>query len=154
MKRVLALAATAAVAVAIGALVLVALTGTTQHPSAARDRTLGLTDASKRIAVSLILRVPGQAALTRYLESTSTRGANSEHALRPEDFGRRFGLSTARIGELTQQLTKRRLGNQRGAKLAQIEVARRLTHAIWHILTNNEPFNAAAPGGAAFRLAG
>jgi hypothetical protein len=51
------------------------------------------------------------------------------------------------------QLPKRRLGNERGAKLAQIEVARRLTYAIWHILTNNEPFDAAAPGGAAFRLA-
>src|SRR5215216_3598055 len=51
------------------------------------------------------------------------------------------------------QRTKRRLGKQRGAKVAQIEVARRLTHAIWHMLTNSEPFNAAAPGGATVRLA-
>jgi hypothetical protein len=51
------------------------------------------------------------------------------------------------------QRTKRRLGKQRGAKVAQVEIARRLTRAIWHMLTNNEPFNAAAPGGAAFRLA-
>lgn len=50
------------------------------------------------------------------------------------------------------QRTKQRLGRQRGAKVAQVEVARRLTHAIWHMLTNNEPFNP-APGGAAFRLA-
>jgi hypothetical protein len=28
-----------------------------------------------------------------------------------------------------------------------------LTNAIWHMLTDNKPFNAAAPGGAAFRLA-
>jgi len=43
------------------------------------------------------------------------------------------------------QHTKQRLGKQRGAKVAQIEVARRLTHAIWHMLTKNEAFNAAAP---------
>ena len=46
--------------------------------------------------------------------------------------------------------TKRRLGKQRGAKVAQIDIARRLSHAIWHMLTNNRPF---APRGAAFRLA-
>src|SRR5205823_2153079 len=35
---------------------------------------------------------------------------------------------------------------------AQIGIARRLTGAIWHMLTRNQPFNPAA-GGAAFRLA-
>jgi transposase len=48
------------------------------------------------------------------------------------------------------QRTKRRLGRQRGAKVAQIDIARRLCHAIWHMLTRNQPF---APRGAAFRLA-
>jgi transposase len=48
------------------------------------------------------------------------------------------------------QRTKRRLGKQRGAKVAQIEIARRLAHAIWHMLTRNEEF---APRGAASRLA-
>jgi transposase len=51
------------------------------------------------------------------------------------------------------QRTKRRRGKQRGAKVAPIEVARRLTHAIWHMLTNDQPFDAAAPGGAPLRLA-
>lgn len=51
------------------------------------------------------------------------------------------------------QRTKKRLGRQRGSKVAQVEIARRLTRAIWHMLTYNEPFNAAAPGGAALRLA-
>jgi transposase len=46
--------------------------------------------------------------------------------------------------------TKRRLGKQRGAKVAQIDIARRLAHAIWHMLTRNQEF---APRGAAFRLA-
>jgi transposase len=50
------------------------------------------------------------------------------------------------------QRNKCRLGKQRGAKVAQVDIARRLTHAIWHMLTRNQPF-APAPGGAAFRLA-
>ncbi len=48
------------------------------------------------------------------------------------------------------QRNKRRLGKQRGAKVAQIDIARRLTRAIWHMLSRNEQF---APRGAAFRLA-
>jgi len=45
---------------------------------------------------------------------------------------------------------KRRLGKQRGPKVAQIDIARKLTGAIWHMLSRNEPF---APRGADFRLA-
>ena len=48
------------------------------------------------------------------------------------------------------QRTKKRLGKQRGAKVAQIDIARRLAHAIWHMLSRSEEF---APRGAAFRLA-
>jgi transposase len=48
------------------------------------------------------------------------------------------------------QRNKRRLGKQRGAKVAQIDIARRLAHAIWHMLSRNQEF---APRGAAFRLA-
>ena len=50
------------------------------------------------------------------------------------------------------QRTKQRLGKQRGAKVAQIDIARRLTEAVWHMLTRNEPFTPSA-GGSAFRLA-
>jgi transposase len=46
--------------------------------------------------------------------------------------------------------TKKRLGRQRGPKVAQIELSRKLTEAIWHMLTRNEPF---APAGAPIRLA-
>ena len=60
------------------------------------------------------------------------------HALRHPAYAERY------------QRTKRRLGRQRGAKVAQIEIARRLAHAIWHMLTRNQEF---APRGAAFRLA-
>ena len=47
------------------------------------------------------------------------------HALRHPAYAERY------------QRTKRRLGRQRGAKVAQIEIARRLAHAIWHMLTRN-----------------
>jgi transposase len=48
------------------------------------------------------------------------------------------------------QATKARLGRQRGPKVAQVDIARRLTEAIWHMLTRNQPF---APAGAAAALA-
>lgn len=48
------------------------------------------------------------------------------------------------------QRNKARLGKQRGAKVAQVDIARRLAEAIWHMLTNNQPF---APAGAARPLA-
>ena len=60
------------------------------------------------------------------------------HALRHRAYAERY------------QRNKRRLGKQRGAKVAQIDVARRLAHAIWHMLSRNQEF---APRGAAFRLA-
>jgi transposase len=51
------------------------------------------------------------------------------------------------------QRTKQRLGRHRGAKVAQIDIARKLTEAIWQMLTTNQPFNPqAAAGGATFRV--
>ncbi len=64
------------------------------------------------------------------------------HALRHEAYAERY------------QRTKRRLGKQRGAKVAQIDIARRLTKSLWHMLTYDQPFSPqTAAGGAAFRLA-
>src|ERR671911_1192879 len=60
------------------------------------------------------------------------------HALRHPAYSERY------------QRTKRRLGKQRGAKVAQIDIARKLAHAIWHMLTRQQKF---APRGATFRLA-
>jgi transposase len=48
------------------------------------------------------------------------------------------------------QRTKQRLGKQRGAKVAQVDIARRLSEAIWQMLTRNQPF---APAGATPALA-
>jgi transposase len=48
------------------------------------------------------------------------------------------------------QRNKARLGRQRGAKVAQVDIARRLAEAIWHMLTRNQPF---APAGAPRALA-
>ena len=41
--------------------------------------------------------------------------------------------------------TKKRLGRQRGAKVARVDLARQLAEAIWHVLTKNEPFAPAGP---------
>jgi transposase len=46
--------------------------------------------------------------------------------------------------------TRDRLGKQRGPRVAQVDLARRLAEAIWHMLTRNQPF---APAGAAKPLA-
>jgi transposase len=43
------------------------------------------------------------------------------------------------------QRTKTRLGRQRGPSVARVDIARKLTEAIWHMLTTNKPF---APAGA------
>jgi transposase len=42
------------------------------------------------------------------------------------------------------QTTKTRLGRQRGAKVARVDIARKLAEAIWHMLTRTKPF---APAG-------
>ena len=48
------------------------------------------------------------------------------------------------------QRNKQRLGKQRGAKVAQVDIALRLSEAIWQMLTRNQPF---APASATHALA-
>jgi transposase len=43
------------------------------------------------------------------------------------------------------QRTKTRLGRQRGAKVARVDIARQLADAIWHMLTKGEPFAPQVP---------
>jgi transposase len=43
------------------------------------------------------------------------------------------------------EVTKKRLGKQRGAKVARIEVARKLTESIWYMLSRNQAFSPAGP---------
>jgi hypothetical protein len=38
------------------------------------------------------------------------------------------------------QRTRTRLGRQRGANVAGVEIARKRGEAIWHMLTKREPF--------------
>jgi hypothetical protein len=47
-------------------------------------------------------------------------------------------------------MVERRLGGQRGAKIARVDLARRLAEATWHTLTTAQPF---APAGAPTVLA-
>jgi transposase len=85
--------------------------------------------------------------------STDRRGPISKHGPRYL----RWALFEAALNACKHPLyaeryraTKRRLGRQRGPKVAQIDLSRRLTEAIWHMLTRNQPF---APAGAPCRLA-
>ena len=85
--------------------------------------------------------------------ATDRRGSLSKHGPRYL----RWGLTEAALNARTHpryaaryQRTKHRLGRQRGAKIAQIELARSLAETIWHMLTRNQPF---APAGTGFRLA-
>jgi len=87
--------------------------------------------------------------------NTDLRGPLSKHG--PKYL--RWGLMEAAIHASSHplyarryQATKRRLGPQRGAKVAQIELARRLTEAIWHMLTKDQPFKPFVPAGAALPL--
>src|SRR5436190_760624 len=57
---------------------------------------------------------------------------------------------TAAVYRERYQQTKARIGKQRGAKVAQIDLARRLAEAIWHMLSRDQPF---APKGATDPLA-
>jgi transposase len=74
---------------------------------------------------------------------TDQRGPVSKHGPRYL----RWALMEAAIAASSHPLfkdryqrTKRRLGKQRGAKVAKIDLARKLTEAIWHMLTHNQPF--------------
>lgn len=60
------------------------------------------------------------------------------HACRHEAFRARY------------QHNKQRLGRHRGAKVAQVDIARCLAQAIWHMLTRSRPF---APASAPLPLA-
>jgi transposase len=55
------------------------------------------------------------------------------HAARHERFARKY------------EHTKRRLGKQRGSRIARVELARELATVIWHMLTRQEPFRAGGP---------
>jgi transposase len=50
----------------------------------------------------------------------------------------------------TLERNRLRHGRKRGSKLAALTIARKLTEAIWHMLTNDQPF---APAGARTSLA-
>jgi transposase len=43
------------------------------------------------------------------------------------------------------EATAKRLGKQRGSKVARVDIARRLTEAIWHMLTRDQAFSPAGP---------
>ena len=85
--------------------------------------------------------------------STDRRGPISKHGpryLRWALFEAAMNACKHPLYAERYQRTKQRLGRQRGPKVAQIELSRKLTEAIWHMLTRHQPF---APAGAVGRLA-
>jgi kumamolisin len=103
MRRGVARVVGMTAALAVAAVLLAALASPSHPAPPPLDRTLGPTNPSKRIAISLILRVRGQQELARYLN-----GAH-QPTLQPQQFGRRYGLSDARLRDLKAQLTARQL---------------------------------------------
>jgi len=57
--------------------------------------------------------------------------------------GDHAGAQTPNLRERCQR-NKQRRGKQRGARVAQVDLARKLTEAIWHMLTTSQPFDPAA----------
>jgi transposase len=110
-----------------------------------RDRALPITAEARRLHRALPARQPvGRQGPPRAVDQARAHLPAlalleaTMHALKHPAYAARY------------QRNKNRLGRQRGAKVAQIDIGRRLAHAIWHMLSRNEPF---APRGAAFRLA-
>ena len=107
-------------------------------PGFRRPRSCAATPACARGSTSPVPRTAAGRSPTgpKYLRWALIEAAT--HACRHELYRDRY------------QHTKRRLGKQRGAKVAQVDLARRLAEAIWHMLTTNQPF---APAGATRVLA-
>ena len=81
-------------------------------------RTLGPTDPGKQIAVGLVLRLPREAAMQRYIQRLNSGDpASRPPYLTAGEFGRRFGLRDADLGDLRGRLG--RLGVQSSAPYAQ-----------------------------------
>lgn len=87
---------------------------------------------------------------------TDLRGPLSKHGPRYLRWALVDAAATASrhplYAERYQQI-KKRTGRQRGSKVAQIDLARRLTEAIWHMLTRHQPFTPFTPAGATPLLA-
>jgi kumamolisin len=80
-------------------------------PQAEGDRTepvlLGATDPHKAIDFTLVLRLPGQAHLTRFLdELTDPAAPNYHHFIGPAAFGARFGVSRSVLNDASAQLVR------------------------------------------------
>ncbi len=86
----------------------VVLVSTTSPRAPVDARGLRPTNEHRRIEVSLVLRLPRQAALNAFLARAGDR------RLAPRQFGARFGLSLAQIGALRRRLQRHRLTVARG----------------------------------------
>lgn len=60
-----------------------------------------------------------------------------------------LGASRSPLYQQRYQATARRLGRQRGKKVARVELARKLSEAIWHMCVNGEVFHPYQPAQGA-----
>ena len=113
LRTGLAATVAAAIATTVAALIVTALvlaSPETGGHATAVTRTVGATDPSKRIDVSLILRMPRRAALARFLAAIENpRSRSYGRTLRPTQFGARFGLPAPELAGLQRALGARRL---------------------------------------------
>jgi subtilase family serine protease len=75
-----------------------------RHPGAV---LLGATDPHTMISFSLVLRLPGQARLTRFLnELTDPAAPDYDHFIDAAAFGKRFGVSRSVLDDASSQLAR------------------------------------------------
>jgi subtilase family serine protease len=115
-RRIILTLSVIVAAIAIGGVAL-GVIGTAGHGASASgqaSRRLGATDPAKRIAVSLVLRMPRRAALSAYLGAIGNpRSKRYGETLDPTQFGARFGLPQSRLRGLRQALGAHRLAISR-----------------------------------------
>jgi hypothetical protein len=111
-----------------------------------RHQPLPLTPKAQRLHGPLPPRLP----VRRERPARPARQTGSSlPALGPRR-GRHPRLHPSRLPRPLPANKEPALGRQRGAKVAQVDLARRLAEASWHMLTRNQPF---APAGATDPLA-
>jgi hypothetical protein len=84
--------------------------------------------------------VPAREPVRRDRPTRATVQARPETFALGIDGGCDRGVLAPALQGGRHQRTKRRLGSQRGAKVARIELARKLTEAVWYMLARNQPF--------------
>jgi subtilase family serine protease len=94
-------------------------------PGSGPDVTLGATDPSVALQVDFVLRQPGKASIDAFLAALNDPSSvDYRRYLSPAQFGARFGLDDAAIGQLRTAL------EAAGLRVSNVEPQRTLLHAL------------------------